>query len=253
MKSVNEEYVCKSFPAIEGNITIFGSRATLSSLKTGFYYMPIDSGTNFMFEFLNYKFGEIFEKQNQYKKQYRLLNEKEKQYIYERISDGQFLYALLDEKDDLSNNLKVLANIQKEIIDILNRQIGFFDFVSSCKCYGSSDGETVCGSESYDDDKIKNVIKNSNYIILNGGFNKKKPTSPLNYFYGFLKRHPEIKHIIGNKERKETCFAEGKLLFDDGHIVNYYALPSTSGGNKTYQKEECFEYWKKLLDKILEN
>ena len=140
-----------------------------------------------------------------------------------------------DDKDFMSRNVNTVKNA------LYNHNLVVSDLIYNCDYLGSSDNETIQGTEEQNPDLVS-LIENANYVILNGGFNNKKKTGTLNYFHKFLGEYIDEKTI----KNKNYVLENGYLIINK-HKIPYLSLDSTSGGNRK-DPNDIKASWKKYID-----
>lgn len=147
----------------------------------------------------------------------------------------------------------------KKVVEALKRHnIVVCDLIYSCKYTGSSDNETIKGTEIANMKDLTNIIRQADIVFLNGGHNAKAKTGTLDYFHKFLESFIDRKSVKNKNKVGET----GVLVFDDGKKTYYCSLVSSSGearnistisayGGRKYSSKE--EAWKKEIEKTIKD
>ena len=202
------------FRTIVGRIMIVGSSAVAPSCNRGFYYTS--DGKNYIWHVLdeaakaakgeNPGFVDAIDK---YKKIAKGLTEPELEVIADLHSNGKFL---CDADEDLkSENLKRLAEIQKDILVKMNRYgFGFADAVSKCTMEGTAD-QTRKDTE-YNTD-LETLLPEISVLVINGSGKR----SGSAYY--------SCRAALGLTGKEHD--AEFEALKAEHNIIDY--LPSTSG------------------------
>lgn len=169
-------------------------------------------------------------------------------YYYLGVENNNPFWEILSKV--FEDNLFVEGNNNEErrtnIINALNNHnVVVSDLIYRCEYAGSSDSETIMGTEETSLDELITIAQQADLIILNGAFNSKTPTGTLNYFNKYLGQY---KICEGNKNKVGEY---GHLNFGDKK-VRYISLGSTSG---EYRRKNPIETksieWKSAIEEQL--
>lgn|GEM_PF-5979815 len=203
------------FRTIVGRIMIVGSSAVAPSCNRGFYYTS--DGANHIWHVLDEAAkaatGEnpgFVGRIDEYKAMAKSLTEQEFAVIADLHSRGKFL---CDADEDLkSKNLKRMAEIQKDILQKMNRYgFGFADAVAKCTMEGTDDKSR---KDTQYNTALKSLLPDVSVVVVNGMKSNKKESS-----------YRSFRAALGLNGKKHD--AEYRKLKTEHSIIDY--LPSTSG------------------------
>ncbi len=174
--------------------------------------------------------------------------------VTKKSIEAGYYYFGLTEKENcfwsvvsycFSDNDFVSNDVNKVKNALSKHNIVVSDLIYNCKYTGSSDNGTVLETVEANMEDLVSLIEKSDFVILNGGFNKKNKKGTLNFFHKFLDSYIDKKTI----QNKEHVLENGYLDVNNRKIL-YLSLDSTSGENRKdiYVKKTI---WKKYIDKFL--
>ena len=177
------------------------------------------------------------------------------------IQAGYYYFGLSNDENCFWEVLRYCFNdsdfISKDVAKVkkalASHNIVVSDLIYSCEYYGSEDNETKKDSEKPNPDLIR-LIEQADLVILNGGWNKKTKTGPLNYLHD--KAFPIEQYIDKRSIKNKHEISETGIININNHQARYISLYSTSG---SCAKKENFDtktdfkkdFWKKHIDEAL--
>ena len=156
-----------------------------------------------------------------------------------------------NEKDFETNDIQKVTNALKR------QNVVVSDLIYNCEYIGSSDKETVIGSEKPNIQDLIALVKQADVVILNGGYDaSKNKAGTLNYFHKFLSPFSNIVCKKNNNKVGES----GIVYFRDNSRTYYLSLVSTSSEARSINSISAYkgkgykdkrDAWKKEIEEFL--